>query len=626
MKGYLFLIWIPTLAGVGLAALPQTPPEHAMRTGSAAVRPGPPVGPPSGPSWQQDVHYTIQARLEEKRQVLRGAATLEYRNHSPDTLRQIFLHLYLNAFRPHSLWARTEKRPRYDFAKLRKPDFGFEHLLAARVDGRELARSYPGAPDSTVVRLALPAPLPPGGALRVNLEWESRPATLCRRQCRGGRHWDFAQWYPRIAVYDRWGWEAHPLYPQGEFYGEFGTYDVTLDVASDQVIGATGVPLEGDPGWRPAPGSPLRTPRYQRSFYPAPQGGRSPGLLAAAPAAGRKRVRFYAENVHHFAWSADPAYRYEGGYDAASGVAVHVLYRPGDEPKWGDGIAVRRTLDALSWLASIFGSYPYPQLTNLHRLEGGGTEFPMVIMNGGASEGLITHEGAHQYAHAILANNEWKQAWLDEGMATFLTNWRFESRGGGASVWRRARESAAAREKAGATQPVATRSEAFVDFATYGAMSYTKPSLIYRMLREYLGEPVFRRALHSYYERYRFHHVSEAGFRSVMEETSGRDLGWFFDQWLHTTKTLDYSVAAATSWREPDGRWRTRVEVVRSGEAWMPVTLRVGSEARTLASHERRQVVEVVSAVRPDSVVLDPDGVLLDADPSNDRRAPRDGS
>ncbi len=595
--------------------------------------------------WQQEVRYAIEARLDEEAQVLRASALFDYRNASPDTLDRLYFHLYLNAFRPGSEWARTEARPQFDFAALEEPDFGYERLRAVRLlegpgaagdlEGRggfatgemglQLVTRYPHAPDSTVALVELPEPLPPGGDLTLGLSWDARPSTLCRRQCRQGRHWDLAQWYPRIAVYDAGGWQTRPLYPQGEFYGEFATYDVTLDLAADQVAGATGVPVEGDPGWRPVPGSPRAQPLLQRDWYGTLEPPASPGLLDPTPEEGRKRVRFHAEDVHHFAWSVDPDYRYEGGVLSSTAarerpVAIHVLYRPGDEEEWGSGVAVERTKEALAWLEEAFGPYPWPQLTNLHRLEGGGTEFPMVIMDGSASLGLIVHETAHQYAHGILANNEWREAWLDEGLASYLTNAFFEERGG--SPWAPNIRSAAEFERlrAGDYRPVSTASEAFRDFGTYGMMAYTKPSVVFYMLRWLAGEATFREILRAYYERHRLSHVTESEFRAVAEDVSGRELDWFFDQWLHTTATLDYAIDDATVEALPDGGWRTRVVVTREGEAWMPVDLRVDGETRRLDARDRRQVVELVTPRRPRTVELDPEGVLLDVGPDNDRR------
>lgn len=587
-----------------------------LLTGCAASAHPAPSGPVAATAAApQGVDYRIEATLDERTDVLSGRALLSYTNHAARSLDTLYFHQHLNAFRPNSAWARRELQSgERRFQDLGPQDHAFERLTRVEVDGRGVEPVYPGAPDSTVVAIPLPTSLPPGATARVEMDWQARLSTTPRRQARRGRHYDWAHWYPRIAVHDERGWHVQPLLPQGEFWGEFASYDVTLDLAADQVVGATGVPVEGDPGWervRAAGEAHLR-----RDAYPA-SAAAPVGLLEGQPAAGRKRVRWRADDVIHFAWAADPDFVYEGGL--WRDLPVHVLYQRAATEEWGGGVALERTFRALEWTDSIFGNYLYPQITNLHRIESGGTEFPMLIMDGSASQGLIVHEILHQYAHAILANNEWAEGWLDEGLTSFLTNWFWEAQGQ-QDVWGRAMQSMRQRERAGRTQPVALAGAEFADFATYQAMTYTKASLVFRMLRELLGEEAMVRVLNTYYEENRLRHVSEADFRRAVEEVTGDDHAWFFDQWLHTTARLDYAIAEARTQQEPDGRWRTRVEVVRSGDAWMPVELRVGEETVTLDSRERRQVAEVVSRERPREAVLDPRDVLLDIDPANNRR------
>ena len=578
--------------------------------------------------FQQGVEYRIEATLDEPTDVLHGRARLRYTNRSAATFDTLYFHQHLNAFRPNSGWARRElEGGERRFTDLDPDEHAFERFRTITVDGEPVQPVYPGAPDSTVAAVPLPTPLAPGETITVLLDWDARLSTTPRRQGREGRHYDWAQWYPRIAVFDRGGWQFNPLMPQGEFYGEFGSYDITLDVAEDQVIGSTGVPVEGDPGWQRAAADPQAAIDFQRDAY-TPEPAEDLGLLAGDAEPGRKRVRWRAEDVHHFAWSANPEYIYEGGDvprvgDAADAapIAIHVLYQPGDTA-WDEGVVVERTENALRWLQGMFGPYPWPQLTNVHRIEGGGTEFPMLVMDGSESEGLIVHEATHQYLHGILGNNEWREGWLDEGFTSFMTNWYFEEQGA-EDVWTRSVERAAELERAGQTQPISTPGHEFADFATYGAMTYTKPSVVFRMLRETVGEDTMREILRSYFERYKLGHVDEQDFREVVNEVTGEDYDWFFDQWLHTTDKLDYGIASARTERLPGGEWQTRVEVVRTGDAWMPVTLRVGNETRTLDSRERSQTVEVVTPERPEEAVLDPAEVLLDTDPSNDRRSLR---
>jgi hypothetical protein len=625
----------------------------------ASLQSGAFTSPPSGDTigyWQQRASYRIVATLDETAQRLRARGDLQYINNSPDTLRELYLHQYLNAFRPRSKWSEADEREgRVRFQRLREPDFAYERFTSPpTVGGVALRVEYPGVPDSTVVRLVLPRPLPPGETIRVALQWEARPSTLPRRQGRRGRHWDFAQWYPRIAVYDRGGWQHNPLRPAGEFYGEFGTFDVTLVVRDDQVIGATGVPVSGDPGWHQAlrSGEVHTMARAYADLPPAP---------AADVPEGFKAVRFVARDVHHFAWSVSPSYRYEGGAyvreGAADGgarawfptwdtVAIHVLYRPGDDTTWGGGRALRSTIAALRWLESIYGPYAYPQMTNLHRIEGGGTEFPMLMMNGSPSPGLILHEGGHIYTHGILANNEWRSGWMDEGLTSYQTSWALgltpqeRARSGRVdppgrlpegyrinAVTIPRRDSAGLAmlrlELLGRTEPIGTVAHEFREFAIYNEMIYNRAEMMYGQLRDAIGDDAFRRFLRDYYHRWALKHVDERAMRSSAERASGRNLGWFFDEWVRHVGLMDYELQRADVARASDGGWVTRALVVRRGEYQhpMPVGVRT-STGWTIGRGDAladRQVVDVVTAERPLEVRLDPLHTTVDWDRRNDK-------
>lgn len=566
--------------------------------------------------FQQGVAYRIEAALNDSTSVLSGRARLRYTNHSTRTIDTLYFHLHLNAFRPNSAWARRELQfGNRRFQDLGPDDHAFERLKRVSIAGRPIEPRYPGGDDSTVVAIPLPTPLAPGANTVVLMDWDARLSTLPRRQGRRGRHHDFAHWYPRIAVFDRGGWQVQPLLPQGEFYGEFGTYDVTLDLAQDQVVGATGVPVSGDPGWTRANAKKSQPVRYQRTAYPA-RAAEPLGLLPRRVAAGRKQIRWRAEQVHHFAWTTSPHYIYEGGQHRT--VAIHVLYQPGDSA-WANGVTVQRTAQALAHYDTLFGLYPYAQITNVHRIESGGTEFPMMVMDGSPSFGLILHEVGHQWMHGLFGNNEWREGWLDEGFTSFTNNWHTEEQQG-PTVWLNDMRGIVALEQAGLTEPIARLAQDFSDFNMYGAMTYTKPSLVLRMLRDYVGEQTTRTALKDFYQHHRFRHVTEADLKASFERASGVDLDWFFEQWLHTTGKLDYALGAVTTEQRVDGTWRTRVEVNRTGDNWMPVTLKVGNVTRRLDSHDRSQVITIDSAQRPTDVTLDPDQVLIDVEPANNRK------
>lgn len=563
--------------------------------------------------FQQEVEYRIEAVQDEAADLLTGRARLRYTSHAPAALERLYFHQYLNAFRPESAWARYDLRfGRRTFQDLGPADHAFERLLSFTVAGRAVEPVYPHAPDSTVFYVQLPEPLETGDTVEAVIDWVARLATEPRRQGREGRHYNWAHWYPRIAVHGRDGWEFRPHIRPGELNGEFGTYDVTLELADDQVVGATGVPVEGDPGWAAA-GVPTSTePHLRRDYYgPVPEA--SLGLLRDPTPAGRKRIHWRAEDVHNFAWSASPDYRYRGA--RWGDVAIHLLWEPAS-PGWDAERVMRQQREALDWLAELFGEYPWPQITVTDRIEGGATEFPMLYMTSG---GAVVHETMHMVAHGILANNEWREAWLDEGLASFLSSWFRESRGQDPEeVWGRTRERVARLDAQGRSEPVGLPAARFSSYEMYQAMTYWKGAVVIRMLRDMLGEDRFRAGLRAYYDRFRFRQVTGTDFRRAFEAATGEDLGWFFQQWLQTTHTLDYGVRDVTLTDGPGG-YVLDVEVERRGEAWMPVVVEAGGQRQRLESRDRIQRVRFHLAGRPGTVTIDPGGSLLDVNRANNR-------
>ena len=631
------------------ALLLQTPYQQPGAIKNPAES-SPPTGDTVG-YWQQRVHYRIVARLDEQATRLHARGELVYVNNSPDTLREMYVHQYLNAFRPGSKWSADDEREgRVRFQRLAEPDFGYERFTTPpSVDGTPVFIDYPGAPDSTVAHFRLPKPLAPRDSARITFEWDARPSTVPRRQGRNGRTWDFAQWYPKVAVYDRAGWEPHPLRPAGELYGEYGTYDVTMILPQDQVVVATGVPVSGDPGWERVNrgGNPVRLARNAYGSDEAPNGDVPAGFRA---------VRFLAKDVHHFAWSVSPDYRYEGGaYVRDAGrrhfptwdtVSVHILYKPTDDTTWGGGRALNRTIFALRWLESIWGPYAYPQMSNVHRLDGGGTEFPMMQMNGGPSQPLILHEGGHVFTYGILGNNEWRSGWMDEGLTSYQTSWALrdtpQERMSEALPPARIPEGyrinavtipPAQRtdldmirlELAGRAEPIGTSATEFTDFGVYNQMIYTRAELMYSHLRDALGDTTFRAFFKDYYDRWALKHVDELAMRATAERASLKDLGWFFRQWVHETGLLDYALGSVSSTARGDGQWVTRAELIRRGHYRHPIAVgaRVGT-TWTLARGDvmrDRQTVEIVTPSKPDEVRIDPYHFTWDWDRRNDIRA-----
>jgi hypothetical protein len=603
--------------------------------------------PPSGDTlgyWQQGIHYRIVATLDEEQNKLHAEGVLTYVNHSPDTLREMYFHQYLNAFRPGSKWSdRDAKENRVRFQELAEPNYGYERFRQAPVvGGTPVIVDYPGAPDSTVAHFKLPRVLAPGDSVDIRFAWDARPSTVTRRQGRRGRTFDFAQWYPKVAVYDRGGWEPNALVPAGELYGEYGAYDVTLIVRDDQVLASTGVPISGDPGW--ARVSRNGPPRTAADAY-----GASTDEPTSAPA-GFRAVRFVARDVHHFAWSASPDYRYEGAtyvrqvqrthFPTWDTVSVNVLFKAGDDTTWGGGRAVERTLFALKWLESIYGPYAYPQITNVHRLDPGGTEFPMMIMDGSASQGLILHEAGHIFTYGILGNNEWRSGWLDEGLTDYQTDWAEkltpQERIGVAlpppllpegyrveAVTIPGKDSTNLQqwklELAGRSQPIGTSAADFSEFGIYNEMIYDRAKLMYGQLRDVMGDSTFRAFLRDYYSTWALKHVDERAMKASAERTYGHALSWFFEQWVHGTGLMDYSVEGqSTVAANGGGGYRTSVRVVRRGELRHPMAVGVQTASGwTIGRADPLvddQVVVVQTREKPTRIELDPYHVTWDWD------------
>ena len=643
------------------------------------VQPRIPMSAPTTPAggdttgyWQQRADYTIVATLDERQQGIRATGTLRYVNKSPDPLRELWVHQHLNAFSPGSRWSATDaKEGRVRFQSLGEPDYAYERFTSApTVNGVAVTAEYPLAPDSTVVRLTLPQPLRAGDSVQVGFAWTARPSTVARRQGRRGRSYDFSQWFPKVAVYDRAGWHPNALVPAGEFYGEFGTFDVTLVLPNDQVVGATGVPVSGDPGWArvalPGTPRPVTNATVYRDLPSAP---------AASVPAGYRAVRFVARNVHHFAWSVSPGFRYEGTtyvrppsrdfrVRAFDTVPVHVLYRADADDdcyranvrsttptaaeqgavrscvetsrtQWENGKAVQYGLTALEWLEALYGDYPYPQLTIVKRIDGGGTEFPMMVENGSASLGLTLHEVGHIFTFGILGNNEWQSGWLDEGFTSYQTalqrgdvrvllaarlataNDR-DPMAPADSVLAKLRatlDTTAARQardvQGGIAQPIGLRGDLFAQFSVYNSMVYGRAQAMYQALHDVLGEEDFQGMLRDYYTRWQFRHVDRWALQGSAERVGKRPLGWFFDQWVNAVGTIDYALRAPTVRRDGAG-WVVTVQLQRTGSYRhpMPVGVRTAAGWTVVRGDPLKDTETLTIRVPsvPDALWLDPHG------------------
>ena len=581
--------------------------------------------------WQQWVHYGMEVSLDTAEHSLSGTSNITYVNKSPDSLHRIYMHLYPNAFQVGSVKYREYKRGHYSGGISEdKPSF-------IRIDRFDIQNGDTTVPievkiDATILEAELPSPLSPGDTLTFELDWVHQVREHNDRAGYKDDQYDFAQWYPKMVVYDKHGWQNIPFHAIGEFYGEFGTYDVKIDVPGGYIVGASGVVTDGDPGWSAvAVDTSIELDEWLESREES-----------TTDSAVRRLVTFHAEQVHDFAWITSPNFLYESG--EWNGIDIHVLYDSEKGRDWTKEV-VKRGERVLDWLTTKFGEYPYPQVTITHAMIGGGMEYPMLVMNGSSSEGLIAHEIGHIWFYGILGNNEHEEAWLDEGFTTFQTGWYMmnqyppDGHGGSGndlfgkmmflqklltsnSLVESAQWDVARFVTSGYNTPIAGSSRKSPGYSVYGYNAYSKPAMMLYNLRGYLGEERFLSAMQSYYDQWKLKHPDEERFRTAMREATGEDLDWFFDQWLHEAGYADYALTGWKSKRLASGEYEVTASILNKGTMAYPLDVEVelanGESYRperwTNFTNRWKDDYTFTVPVRPKRITLDPDDWILDVD------------
>ncbi|MBX6365227.1 MAG: M1 family peptidase [Gemmatimonadetes bacterium] len=541
----------------------QLPTPNEFR--SASGKPGPRY-------WQQRADYRIQATLDTARQTITGTETIHYTNNSPDTLTFVWLQLEQNLYRPGSLGSAVF--PAEGRWGARNFEGGID-ITTARVGGTAVK---PYIYDTTM-RLDLPTPLAPGQSTDLEFAWSFRvPEHGSDRMAREGKLYEIAQWYPRMAVYDDVrGWNNDPYLGQGEFYLEYGDYDVSLTVPAGYVVAATGT-LQN-------PEQVLTTRQRERLA----QAARSPKPVAiiapnevgkAMPkTAGTQTWHFTASGVHDFAWAGSPDFL----WDAMSqgGVVCHALYQPNASAAWRHG--AESTCFAIDEFSNRWFKYPWPQATSVAGPVGG-MEYPMFVMVSAQGDeegtfGVIAHEHGHEWFPMIVGSNERRYAWMDEGFNTFIDAFANDRRfPGGNTPASYVRQYQAAVDR-GMEQPLMTPPDR-IAAAALGVVGYRKPGMVLNLLRDkVLGPDVFDRAFRTYIQRWAFKHPTPADFFRTMEDVSGRDLDWFFREWFYTTDVLDQAVDGVATAAGPNGQSTVRIRLSSKTPLVLPVDLELVTDA-----------------------------------------------
>lgn len=585
--------------------------------------------------WQQSLHYQISVRLNPQSQSLSGESVIIYQNNSPDTLDRIYLHLYPNAFKSNSSTFAREARRSYYGESITPENSGYIDILEFRIASEDSTVAPNDAAivayqvDDTILEAKLPQRLLPQQRMKLYIKFYEKVPGLIIRGGRRGNQYDFGQWYPKPAVYDQNGWHPDQYHANGEFYGEFGSFDVTITLPYNYIVCATGIPTAGDPGWNwVAVDTSLNDEQWQAHY------DKQLAVIDSLTEEHNERtVTFHAEQVHDFAWAACPDFVYERGQ--WHGIPIHVLYRSYDRDEWGKKVA-QRGARVLEWLSTRFGQYPYPQLTIMHGLMGGGMEYPMLVMNSGPWESLISHEVGHIYFYGILANDELAEAWLDEGFTSYqeywyqhanfnrwgyapddipdTTDWKFKL-----SPKLPTKESTTVYLvdylTSGYNEPISQYAQKFK--GGYGINAYTKGAAFFGMLHYIVGDSLWNTICHTYFDRWKFKHVNEQRFREVVEDVTGQKFDWYFDQWLHRTVAVDYALGKIATSKLDNGQWQTTVQVHRQDSGIMPVEVQLTTKSgqqfiQRWDGKDKSGQLRFVTESKADRVVLDPRDMILD--------------
>jgi len=543
--------------------------------------------------WQQDVAYTINARIDETSHQVAGSEQLVYRNNSPDTLYYVFFHLFQNAFVKDAYTHRLEEangiRPR--LGRYEAQGLGIT-VTELKADGKDLRTE----PDNTILKVYLAEPLLPGKEVTFTMRFTAyfdQGGTRRRMQMYnawGFMHYNGCQWFPKICVYDaKFGWDTHQHLGK-EFYGDFGSYDVKLDFPSNYIVEATGA-LQNREEVLPAG---LRARLDLKNFAAKPW-NEKPSEIIPYKKGERKQWHFYGEHIHDFAFTADPSYRL--GTTWWNGIECVAIAQEPHASGWQNAAElVARTIQTFS---ENYGMYHYPKMVAADANDG--MEYPMITMDGGRDpgyRGLLVHEIGHNWFYGMVGSNETYRAALDEGFTQFLTADGLERIDGRVFVeeepksrWhRRFGEPRLARDvrvfnayitdaATGADHQLNTHSDDFNSALGHGGgyrLVYYKTATMLYNLQYVLGDSLFRQAMKHYVDQWKFAHPYFEDFRNSIIRYTKVDLNWFFDQWLETTKTIDYGI---TGFHKIRGTDSFAVTFRRKGEMQMPLDFTVTTRA-----------------------------------------------
>ncbi len=541
-------------------------------------------GTPGPRYWQQRADYTIRATLDTATHVIAGSETLRYANNSPDTLRYLWLQVEQNIYKANSRGAALNPTDARFAGRGFEGGYTIEYVRAVRRVGQAAGRiPVKTTGNGTMLRVDLDRPLAPGGRAELELAYrfevpEHGSDRMGREQFPGGWLYEVAQWYPRVAVYDDVrGWNTEQYLGQGEFYLEYGDFDVWITVPRSFVVTATGTlanaveVLTADQRARLA-----RAARSDSTVAVIPKS--EVGQPFSRPAGPRPTLtwHFTAKNVRDVAWAAAANFIWDAsGYD---GILIQSFYPPEANADWARSTEYAR--HSIKHYSEKWFPYPYPTAINVAGPVGG-MEYPMIVFCGHragdrALFGVTTHELGHEWFPMLVGSNERLYAWMDEGFNTFMNIYSTLAfyhdttprDRGGATQW--ARFIATGLDVPSMLLPDR------VPPPLLGQAEYNKPATGLYLLREHiLGDTArFDAALREYIRRWAYKHPTPADFFRSMEDGLGEDLSWFWRGWFYRTDVVDLAVDSVRARTDSTGP-SALLYLSSLGGLPMPVDLRL---------------------------------------------------
>ncbi len=508
--------------------------------------------------WQQHVDYKMEIDMDVETYKYKGNQELVYTNNSPDVLNKVFYHLYFNAFQPGSemdVRSRTiaDPDPRVGdrISKLKPNEIGYINVTSLKQNGTTLKHDTVG----TILEVELAKPIQPGEQVTFNMVFDAQVPLQIRRSGRNSKEGvalSMTQWYPKLAEYDFEGWHADP-YIGREFHGVWGNFDVKLTIDKDYVVGGSGY---------------LQNPNtighgYETGIVVRPIKSRTNKLT----------WHFKAPNVHDFTWAADPNYIHDTK-QVPNGPLLHFFYKntlsADKKENWKK--LQPKTVDLMHYFSKHIGPYPYKQYSVIQGGDGGMEYAMCTLITGertfGSLVGVTAHELAHSWFQFLLATNESKHEWMDEGFTSYISDLAMNEimKQGKKNPAERAYQGYYYLAKSGNEQPFTTHADRYHLNQAYGISAYNKGEVFIAQLAYVIGQENLKKAIKKYFNDFAFKHPRPIDFIRSAEKVSGLELDWYLIDFAQTTNTIDYAVASINN---------KEITIERIGLMPMPIDLKV---------------------------------------------------